>query len=477
MQRLVFSFVLLLLGLNCWAAKNTAIIKGHQPAYSGVIINVVGYDDFISRKLVVLASDTVDDNGDFNIIMDLNETRYVQLPLGNYMGLMFIEPGQEYEIVLPERKDKTFADVLNPYFQPVDVFLAVKNAKSDEINYLMDQFDVIYNDYVDKNYYTIFKSPIHNDVDTLIENVEKLFDTVPDPYFKEYREYKYAWLRYVSYMRNDWYVIKDYFNDKPLLYQNIAYMDLFNQMFSNYLSFYMNKKEGVRIYSDVALAKSPYLAKQTLANSLVLKKDSIQELVLLKGLFDAFYVKEYPFQSLIIILDSIAETSTIAEHRKIANNIKEHVLLARVGYPPFNFELRDNFGAFHKCSDYLENYVYLNFCSVDSYSCQQDFPLLKTLYDKYKNEFKIISISIDPDFEKAKNYFAQHGYEWTLLSCQPGNKVLDQYKVKAYPSYYLINPDGKLVMSPAVSPGENFEYQFFNYMQDVKRQKAREQNK
>jgi len=477
MQRPILILVFLLLGVIGWAANSVTIIKGNNPAYAGVVVNVVGYDDYISRKLIVLAADTVDQNGNFEIKINLETTRYVQLPLGGYMGLMFIEPGQKYDVVLPERKDKTFADILNPYFEPVDVFLAVKNTGPHEINFLMDEFDVIYNEYVDKNYYTIFKNPIQNDVDTVIGNIQNLFDTIVNPYFIGYSEYKFAWLRYVSYMRNDWYVIKEYFNDKPILYQNVAYMDLFNQMFSNYLSFYMNKREGARIYSDIALAKSPFLAKQTLANSLVLKKDSIQELALLKGLYDAFYSNDFPFESLMITLDSIAETSPTIEHRKIAKNIKEKVLLARVGFPAANFELRDNHGAFRKCSDYQANYVYLNFCSVDSYACQQDFPLLKALYDKYKNDFKIISISIDPDFEKAKKYFTQHGYEWILLSYQDDKEVLEHYKVKAFPSYYLINPDGKLVMSPAVSPGENFEFQFFNHIQAIKRQQAREQNK
>jgi thiol-disulfide isomerase/thioredoxin len=88
---------------------------------------------------------------------------------------------------------------------------------------------------------------------------------------------------------------------------------------------------------------------------------------------------------------------------------------------------------------YKANYVYLNFFSIDSYSCQQDLELLKNLYEKQKDQFKVISISIDDDFDRVKSYFAQHGYDWILMSYKNQPEIITQYKVKAYPTYFLID--------------------------------------
>lgn len=457
----------------CWAKPDTTIIYGTNTEYANRIVKVFTYDDYISKKLVLLTADTVDAKGNFSFSFPLDETKLIYIPLGYYNGLLYANPNTKYEVMLPERRDKNFADILNPYFQEVDFFLGVKGSDPYEINRLIFEFDNILERYIDENYYEIYRKPIQDSVDLVIGNIEKLFDTVPNTFFQNYRTYKYALLKYSSYMRNNLYVTKDYFNDMPLLYHNVSYMDLFNQLYTNYLMFYMNKSEGERLYSDIVLAKSPALAKETFSNNLVLTNDSIQELVLLKGLYDACHDKDFPFASLIITLDSIANSSPIIEHRKIAKNIIATTTKTKVGYEAPNFELRDALGPFRKRSDYLANYVYLNFCSIKSFACQQDFELLKALHEKYKSEFKIISISIDEDFDEVKKYFKDKGYEWTLLSYMDEKTVVDDYKIRAYPTYYLIGPGGKFIMSPALSPGENFEYHYFNYMRNIKRQDLR----
>ncbi len=450
------------------AQTNTTLIVGKNSDYANSVIEVYSFDDFITRKLVLIASDSINNKGEFRIKVPLSETKYIQIPLGYYKGVIYIEPNTEYEIVLPEKREKTFADLLNPYFKPVDIYLGVRNSDAYELNYMIREFESIYDRYVDENYYQIFNKPVKDSVDKVISNIENLFDTIPNAYFKNFRTYKYSQLRYASYMRNNLYITNDYYNNMPLLYQNVAYMDLFNQLYSNYLSFYMNTSEGERIYSDIALAKSPYLVKETMSNNLVLLNDSIQELVLLKGLFDAFYLRDFPHASMLITLDSIANFSEINEHKKIANNIREKVLLAKSGYPAPEFELYDSQGAIRKKSDFEVSYVYLNFCSVQNFACQQDFKLLKELHEKYEKDFKIISISIDEDFQMAKNFFESNDYEWTLLSYKNDQKVLGNYNVRVFPTYYLIGPKGDLKMSPAVSPGENFESRFFNHIREVK---------
>lgn len=474
MQKKLLSLLFLIITcFNSWAKSDTTVIYGTNIDYANSIIKAFTYDDFITRKLVLLATDTADSKGNYKLEFSLNETKLIYIPLGYYNGMLYTHPNSKYEVMLPERRNKSFADILNPYFQEVDFFLGVKGNNPHEINRLIFEFDDILERYVDENYYEIYRRPIQDSVDLVIDNIEKLFDTVPDNYFKNYRTYKYALLKYSSYMRNNLYVTKDYFNEMPVLYQNVSYMDLFNQLYTNYLLFYMNKSEGERLYSDIVLAKSPALAKETFSNNLVLTSDSIQELVLLKGLHDACHGKEFPFASLIITLDSIANSSPIIEHRKIAKNIISMATQTKVGYQAPNFELRDALGPFRKRTDYLANYIYLNFCSVKSFACQQDFELLKALHEKYKTEFKIISISIDDDFDEVKKYFKDRGYEWTLLSYMDEKEVVEKYKIRAYPTYYLIGPKGKFIMSPALSPGENFEYHYFNYMRNVKRQDLR----
>jgi len=226
----------------------------------------------------------------------------------------------------------------------------------------------------------------------------------------------------------------------------------------------MNTSEGIRIFSDIAYAKSPILVKQTFSNNMVLLNDTLQEMVLLKGLHDAFYSNDFPLQSMLITLDSVSISSPVQTHSEIAQHIKKKVLQARVGFDAPSFELKDTSGVIQSNRSFLSNYVYLNFISLESFACQQELELMKALHTKHKDDLKLVSISIDDDLDKVKAYFKKYNYNWTLLADDSKQSTAAKYKVKAYPTYYLINPEGKLTMSPAPGPGENFEWYFFNIL-------------
>jgi hypothetical protein len=62
------------------------------------------------------------------------------------------------------------------------------------------------------------------------------------------------------------------------------------------------------------------------------------------------------------------------------------------------------------------------------------------------------------------NYVKNTGLNWTFLHFGNQPSILEEYDIRAYPTYYLIGPDGKLLLSPAQSPGENFEQYLFEIM-------------
>jgi peroxiredoxin len=468
-----FLLAFLLTGLFAKPNTTDCTIFGNNKEYAGFVLQVFATPDLISGEKVLIASDTVDAVGNFKLAFSLQQTQLLSLPLGIYECIVYAEPGKTYQVVLPPWQPKTKADVLNPFFAPVQIYLGIQNPAPDDINFQIAGFNERYHNYIDQEYYYIFKFPRKANIDSVINTIESQFDTIANPYFYNYRKYKYAWLKYTTVMRDNRYVIREYFNNQPVLYNNVAYMDLFNQLFANYLSLYMKTSEGERIFSDVALAKSPVLVKETFSNNMVLLNDTLQEMVMLKGLHDAFYSNDFPLQSLLITLDSVAYNTKVPEHKLMAKNIRTKVLHLRNGFEAPGFELSDAQGIKYSLTNFNKNYLYLNFISVESFACQQELELLKKLHEKFSNDLTIVSISIDKDLEKAQNYFDKQGYTWKLLGDSPDRKIADLYKVKAYPTFYLIQSNGKLKMSPALSPGENFEWSFFNLLQSEKRRQNR----
>ena len=452
--------VIAFLGVAVAASAQKTILQGCNPTYHGQKIDVYSCTDYISDTKTLVGTGIADSLGNFRIELNIKATCRITLELGRMRGVLYADTAMTYDIVLPDYRPKTKGDMLNPYFEPDEFLVGIKNPDRYNINMYIDMFDYAYEEQLERNYYMLFRKPAQTAVDSIISEIEQSFDTIPSEFFHTYRQYKYAWLKYISYMRDWRYMSREYFNDKPVAYDNPAYMDLFNQMFTNFLRFYMNTREGERIYSDIVYEKSPSKAKQTLSNSLAVTNDTLQEMVLLKGINDAIYDYYFKPSSLQITLDSIKNTTKIDQHKQIAQNIERKSKIVQTGTHAPDFCLADTAGVFRSVDEYQKKFVYLNFISLDSYACTQDLEQLKLLNEKTKDVIEVVSISIDEDFEKVKNYFKHHKYNWTLLDYKGDPTVIERYKVQAYPSYYLIDVDGTLCMSPASSPSENFEKQF-----------------
>jgi thiol-disulfide isomerase/thioredoxin len=109
-------------------------------------------------------------------------------------------------------------------------------------------------------------------------------------------------------------------------------------------------------------------------------------------------------------------------------------------------------------------YVYLNFCTSSSYSCLQEFTILEKFYEKHKGRIEIVTISVDRDINDLKSFLKQTNYKWTFLHYGNKPEIIKDFDIRAYPTYFLIGPDRRLIMSPAPSPRENFEILFFNLL-------------
>lgn len=464
---------IILLFLICVATSTTAqqtIVIGGNKTYKNQPIEAYACTDYISNANQLVGKTTADSLGNFRLTLNISRTCRVVLKLGRANGILYADTSMTYNIILPDYEPMTKGDMLNPYFTPDEFLVGIKNPDRYNLNMYVDLFDYTYEDCLERNYYRMLKNPDKHFTDSLIANIETSFDSIPNNFFSIYRQYKYAWMKFISYMRDWRYMSREYFDNQPVEYQNPAYMDLFNQMFTNFLRYYMNTREGERIYSDIIMAKSPEKAKQTLSNSLAVTNDTLQEMVLLKSIHDALYDYYFKASSLLIALDSIRQTTKIDEHKQIAENIEHKNTIAKAGTSAPAFCLADTAGVYRSVDEFFcEKYIYLNFISVDSYACTQSLEQLKLMNEKTKDVIQVVSISIDDDFDRVKRLFKRNHYNWTLLDYKGDPTVIERYKVKAYPSYFLIDTEGNLCMSPAAAPSEDFEKRFQQFYRDHKK--------
>lgn len=452
----------LLLFANTLIAQVT--ISGKAPSYAGQELVFNQYADLITQTEETIARCTVDKKGNFRCELKVDEITYIFSHLGIYKIYLFVEPGKEYHIVLPSYEPKSEAQRLNPFFREVDLHVGIANMQPNDLNYLISTFDLAFNEHFDTIVRDAYNGSQTVSLDSLIARLEKVFSTHNHQFFNDYRTYRYGLLNQLALMQQSRSISNNYFLNKPILYNNPSYMELFNLLYDKYFLFFARSESGSAALNQVTNQRSYSQLKRTLAQDEVLSNESLLELVILKGLHDGFFDDRFSRGALLAILDSLYSKSINAEHLLIAQNIRTKVTRLLPGFVPAPFELYNSKGKLVSLNQFEGKYIYLNFCTTTSYTCLQDFSLLEKIYEKHKNRLEIVTISVDNDANDMNLFLEQTKYQWTFLHY--GNKpdILKDFDIRAYPTYFLIGPDRKLVASPAPSPKENFEIQFFNIL-------------
>jgi peroxiredoxin len=450
--------VLLLFVVPLIALPTTIKIKGSCPDYKSYKLIFYRYSDLISMKELKLVECTTDSSGNFECSVEIPFTCQVFVYLGYYKGFFFAEPKKTYELVFPPLKEKSMVDDLNPFFTEEQFNIGIKNAKENELNYLIASLNTIYDPFLAENFNYLYVSSDVQLVDSLQKTTFQKFAGIKNQFFNDYMKYKFNYLRHFTYDRDRNFATKKYFSGKPVLYQNPAYMEFFNQLWGKYFTYLgINDKMGERMMSNIIYSKSPTELSKTLNTNMALRDDSLRELVMLKGLSDCLQKPDlYPVQSVNQTLDSIAKTSKIAEHRDIAMNILLKEKKLNQLDSAIDFTLKKVNGETVSLSDFRGKYVYLNFGRSENYACQKEYRLLKEIQDKKVNGLEIITVSSDQDTATFNDYVKSNPqYSWTFLF-DDKRSVTSKYGIRILPSYIIIDPDGKIAMIPAISPQQNF---------------------
>jgi thiol-disulfide isomerase/thioredoxin len=456
MNRSIFLTFFIFLCLAPLSAKNTTI-SGLATTYKGDDIVFKTYKDYITLDEVELFRAKVDTSGHFSITLPINETVYVFTCLGIYKGHMYVEPGEKYNIIFPDKQDKTPAEKSNPFYEYTEFMIGISKGGMYELNFMIRSFDNSYFPYFNKLALNVKTQANPKELERAIAEMQKPWDSIQNDFFKQYIYYRLGMLRLLGYQYKTKTVSVEYFQKSKILYRHIAYMELFKQVYDKYFTFFSATPEGKQIFDDINHKKSYSSLKKTLQQDEVLKNDSLLELVVLKNLYDNFYSDKFSREALVVILDSLSASTTNSMHKQIAANIRIKVTSLMPGYAPFAFSLYDRNKNLVNLRDLKGSYVYLNFCTCSSYSCFKEFEALQKLQDKYGSKMRIITVVCDGSLSDMQNFLSKNKYSWIFLNYTNQPEVMENYRIKAYPVYVFIDKDGRIMYSPCLSPGENFE--------------------
>lgn len=460
-KRLLLIF--LFLGNSAYSATLTGIAK----SYPNENIKLLYYTDLFSRNPIHVAEQTISENGQFEFEIDVKETRLVALKIKGYRSNFYIAPKSNYRVQLGAFDPKSAPPLSKDKYLPARLIEEDK----DQINKAVGVLNVQLDSFEQKHYLAFLQKkakPYTEDYSAELKRHELYGKNL---FFTKYIDAVIGSLYYKAQFPS-----KQVFEQSLTVtvdYHNVAYVNLVNDFYNKWLNRYKLSNEIVSAYRHIGNRNLDSL-KHFLRQNDFLKNDTLLEIIATKELFRlAVNDKKVKATDIDKILSELAENGVNRENRQIAKYYLYRLRKLGIGGEAPNFMLENTNGSFTQLKDFRGKYVYLDFWATWCKPCLKSLAVMRQLYPKYREHVEFISINIDERKRRFEKHMSTQSYPWTVLYAGGNEQIKEDYEIVLIPLYYLIDPNGKIIQSPAFSPGGGIERTF----EQLFREDAREEIK
>lgn len=439
-------------------AQNISI-KGIGKNISGQHIRLfVSEDNFSGLEVQKGDVQLSDDDEEFEFAFTADGANIVTLKINAFEYSFIAQPGNIYNLSI-DSINYAIADSVNVLLYKYILPIRINNLAQNDINIKIADFDNKMEDFIVSHGRELLVNKDSLAVKALYDLANSFLkneDTTS--YFATYVKYELGKMEYVLRLKGRKKQRLELFGDKPIQYYNLGYTDCFNHIFGHYFSHgnkYISQDElefwlSNNNYDDLTDA---------LGKDKVLKNEVFRELVLIKGMRDAFLDGLYDGHDIIKMLEKLASGTKFEEHRKIALNTVEYLMrTSHKGLQSKDFTLTNISGEKQSLQQYLGKPLVLNFVKLDDLTSKRELEVVNFMYDQIKSECEVLTICCDRNLDAMYNFLQNNKtgnkYKWKFAYFDTNYDLLEYYQVKAFPLFILISPDGKVEENPMKEPSE-----------------------
>jgi peroxiredoxin len=243
-----------------------------------------------------------------------------------------------------------------------------------------------------------------------------------------------------------------------------GFVELFRALYKDFIYYYAGSGEGQKFRNLVNHKQDLDQARQLILDHPAVWSDTLAEMILLQEFSELFYRGEYHKEAILIMLDSMANDPVAPRFGIYSEQLKKRLSSLITGNTPPPLSLEDLDGMPRSLADFEGKYTYLFFGTTDHYGCMMEYPYLQSFLEKHAAYLNVVTVMVSDKREKLEDFMQRNGYSWTVLHYEGQPGILDDYLIRAYPTAYLIDRNGKLLLSPAPLPTDGFEQQLFRIM-------------
>ncbi len=452
----IFPWVILsLLFFQVQGIAGEARLFGKAPQYAGYTLVLYKDANPVTGEKEKVCEFQIEKDGTFNAKINLDKTGLYSTDFDGWEAQIYLQTGKSYELVLPPLRKVEESDKRSIFFRPETIFFGIKNAPPDELNRMIQSFEETFAQTGNRFFDRIYKGKSKIAADSLKNILARKFPPSGNPYFEAYKFYRLASVEYASLQDYDKHFINSCFIRRSPDMSVTSCQQLFVQIFSNFFAILCNDIDGKKFQEMVVKSDLDgivnYLISQRGLN------ESLSRLVILKSVNDTFYSGRLPQNSLLRLLDKINSGNWPLSEKRMAADLKRKLTYLTPGTkaPEVSFSGFD--GKKHKLSEYLGQYIYLDFTSVLNPLCRQYLDVFKKNETLLSGNLQILHLIPGNELSKKELILEQ---KWPGSFFVVNGPDENSYKVRSFPTAYLIDQDGTLRLSPAPASISDFLRQF-----------------
>lgn len=447
MRKTIFTLLLSLIFV-VGQAQNVTITG--QTNRANELVRLFVYKDLINEHGEQLSECQSDAKGNFLLSGKLSQTLSARIFVGLESVDMVLTPNATYniEIIVPEQQDNV------SYFDKEMPTIVVKHATDKGLYRQIIISDDITNGYLIDHINQIYRGRQVRYIDSIQATINRELPEIESDYVKNYNLYRQASIRLAISADGGKKIVNDYFDGKPILYTNTAYIDLFKELFSNQFN-----KTIYDIHElDEAFFNGPKALKDYLATDpFMAHNPQLAELITIYNLQGLCNADSETRRFAKAHLEQMKANTQYAEHKSIITDFFANLNRLAPGTPAPDFNLKDSQGNSVKLSDFKDGLVLLQFMEGFSPVSERQMTDLNGLHAQWRDSVQIVTIATRDKMDFYKKQFADKGYDWPLLDLGNNILLLEAYNVKTFPEYILIGKGNKMAAASAPTPDRGLE--------------------
>lgn len=452
----ILSFLLTGMCFHAFGQVNPSVtIKGLFPDASGKEIRLMQLSDMLTNTEKEIAAAVIDSEGQFFFEYRAFEPQYVFLKIEHGKAGLYIEPGNGYQLVFDAFDFSAIDEKKNPFFDPLFFAFKISGEDSNGLNTLLGLFEPAYQAFVTDHFQLMWRGRQKRYAEDFAKEVDSVFSYSQLPFFKDFVRYKFAGLYFGTKTKTRAEMAVEYLMNQPVLYHNPAYMAFFNAYFEKYLLGVSRfvKPSDVHVCVNV-LGSFPALM-DTLGKDSVLRNEVLREMVVLKSMGEIYGHQEFRKDRVLSVLKQLQDRTRVELHREIAASYLRLLTELETGMPAPGISL--NKDAQNILETHKGKYIYLSFVSSWCTSCELEYELLRTIYARHEKDLAVIGISVDRDIHVFERYLRRTSFPWTMKHFNQNYRLLEKYRITTFPTYVLIDREGKIIQYAAPKPSDNLD--------------------